>query len=376
MIYLDHNATTPVDPEVSDAVFSALKRNFGNPSSAHLPGRKAKEEIEHSRSLIADFLGCEPDEIFFTSGGTESNNLALLGTALAHKSGHIITSAIEHPSVLNTCRHLASNGFEVSYVNADQNGIAKIDEIKQSIKKDTFLLSIMHSNNETGVLQPVDEISELLKPHRITLHVDAAQTIGKMPYSVNVPSAAMTTIVPHKFYGPKGIGALHIRKGTKIKPILFGAGHETGLRPGTENVPGIIGFAKACEIAKRDMDLRVAHTIQLRDQLLKGLRSSFPEIKLNGHETNRLPNTINLSLPGISSFDLVEKLNNKVAVSAGSACHAGKQTPSAVLRNMGLSDADALSAVRFSVGKDNTESEIAEAVKTILGAIDELKGRS
>ncbi len=372
MIYLDNNATTPVDPEVSDAMFSCLKRDFGNPSSSHLLGKKAKEVIENSREIIANFLGCRRDEIYFTSGGTESNNLSLIGIALYHKKGHIITSAIEHPSVINTCLHLESLGFDVTYAPVDGEGIVKLDEVRQSIRKNTILISVMHSNNETGVIQPVEEISALAKEHGITFHVDAAQSIGKMHFSLAGSPVDLMTVVSHKFYGPKGIGALYVKNGTNLKPILFGAGHEMGLRPGTENVSGIAGLGKACEIAKRDIKLRVSHTTHLRDMLFNSLRSNIPDIKLNGHETKRLPNTLNIRIPGLTSIDLVENIKDQVAASTGSACHSGKQSPSSVLKNMGLSDAEALSSIRLSVGKDNTEEEIKKAVETITNAVNEM----
>lgn len=373
MIYLDNNATTPVDPEVSDAMFSSLKRDFGNPSSIHLTGCKAKEVIENSRSNIADFLGCKAEDIYFTSGGTESNNLALIGAALSCKKGHIITSVIEHPSIINTCRHIESLGFEVTYAPVDSEGIVNINEIKNAIKKNTILITIMHSNNETGVLQPVEDIGKLSKEHGITFHIDAAQSIGKMNFSLTDSLLDMMTVVPHKFYGPKGIGALYIKNGVNLKPILFGANHEKGLRPGTENVSGIMGFGKACAIAKRDIKLRVSHTTELRDLLLNALKSQIVEIKLNGHATSRLPNTLNICIPNIISYELVDKIKEQVAISTGSACHSGKHTPSGVLKSMGLSDKEALSSVRLSVGKDNTEEEIQQAVEIIVNAVKELQ---
>jgi cysteine desulfurase len=373
MIYLDHNATTPVDPEVSDAVASSLKRDFGNPSSSHLAGRKAKEVVENAREAIANFLGCSHEEICFTSGGTESNNFAILGLALHNKKGHIVTSAIEHPSVLNPCRHLESLGFEVTYVPVDGDGVVRLDDLGHSVKANTFLISIMHSNNETGVLQPVEEIGDIAKKHGITFHVDAAQSVGKMPFTLADSAIDLLTVVSHKFYGPKGIGALYIRKGIALKPLLFGAGHEMGLRPGTENVPGIVGLAKACQIAKRDIRLRVSHAVQLRDMLFNDLSSALPDILLNGHKTKRLPNTLNIRIPGVPANELVEMIKDQVAASTGSACHAGRQTPSAVLKGMGLSDEEALTSLRLSVGADNTEEELKKAVEIIVRAVTELR---
>lgn len=373
MIYIDNNATTPVDPEVSDAVFSSLKRDFGNPSSSHLAGKKARETVETARRDVADFLGCGADEVYFTSGGTESNNLAIIGSALYHKKGHVITSSIEHPSVLNACRHLETLGFEVTYAGVDRDGIVDVQEIKRSLRKDTFLISIMHANNETGVIQPVEEIGAIAKAHGAAFHMDSAQSVGKMQFSLAAVHADFMTIAAHKFYGPKGVGALYVRSGAHLLPLLFGAGHEKGLRPGTENVAGIAGLGKACRIGKNDIKLRVAHTLKLRDILLDNLRRVIPGLTLNGHKTLRLPNTANITIPGISSYELVEKIKEEVAVSTGSACHSGMQTPSSVLKNMGLSDEAALSSVRLSVGKDNTEEEIVTAAGIIAGAAEELR---
>jgi cysteine desulfurase len=373
MIYLDSNATTPVDPEVYDAVFSSLKRDIGNPSSSHLAGQKAKETVESARRDVADFLSCGAEEICFTSGGTEANNLALIGTALAHGKGHIITSAIEHPSVLLTCRHLESLGFEVTYTPVDAEGLVGVEDVERAIRKDTFLVSVMHANNETGVLQPIEEIGEVVKKSGIAFHVDAAQSIGKTPFSLADATIDFMTVVGHKFYGPKGIGALCIMRNSPLKPILFGGNHEKGMRPGTENVAGIAGFGKACQIAKRDIGLRVSHTLRLRELLFESLKSLIPGICLNGHESLRLPNTLNLRIPGVSSHLLAERLRQDVALSTGSACHSGETTPSRVLINMGLSEEEALSSVRLSVGKDNTEEEIRTAASLIAAAAGALR---
>ena len=373
MIYLDNNATTPVDPEVSDAIFSSLRRDFANPSSSHGPGRRAREVIENCRVRIAGFLGAGPSEIVFTSGGTESNNLAILGTALFYRRGHIITSSIEHPSVINTCRHLKDMGFGVTYLPVDGDGIVNPDDLRKSIREDTILISVMHANNETGVLQPVDEIRSVAKGHGVTFHSDAAQSVGKMHFYQSSPPADMMTVVAHKFYGPKGVGALYVKAGTKINPLFFGAGHEKGLRPGTENVAGIVGLEKACLLTERDLGLRVSHTSRLRDTLLEGLMSEIPGLVLNGHRTRRLPNTVNVRISGIYSDVLIEKIAGEVAISAGSACHSGKHNPSAVLKQMGLSDEESLSSVRLSLGKDNTEEEIREAVSVISEAVRELR---
>lgn len=375
MIYLDHNATTPLDEEVKEAMADAF-RIFGNPSSSHRPGRDAKALIEDSRRQVADLIGAEPVEIIFTSGGTESNNLAVIGIAYKHRRGHVITSVIEHPSVLNPVKWLEHQGFEATYLPVDSNGQVCPDDIRRAVKKDTILITIMHSNNETGVLQPIQEIGRIARECNITFHSDAAQSVGKIAVRIPELMLDMLTIVSHKFYGPKGIGALYIKSQeisepkTHIPyPIMFGAGHEMGVRPGTENTIAIAGLGKSCEIALRDMPLRYGHAVKLRDKLFSLLDSKL-DIMLNGHRTMRLPNTLNISIKSaekkekaasIFSGDIIEELKERVAISAGSACHAGIRNPSPVLKAMGVSDADALSSIRLSVGKDNTEGEIESA---------------
>ena len=369
MIYLDHNASTPVDPEVADAVHSALRLNFGNPSSAHSAGVRAKAAVEKARAEVAGCIGASPEEIFFTSGGTESNNLAILGAALQKGKGHIITSVIEHPSVMNPCRYLEKNGFAVTYVSVDKEGRLAAEEVRKAVRKDTILITIMHANNETGVLQPVEELGALAGERGIVFHTDAAQSVGKIPVDVAKLRVDMLTIASHKFYGPKGVGALFVRNGVHLKPILFGAGHEKGLRPGTENVPGIVGLGKTCEMTRLFLRERTAHVKKLTDMLFTGLRERLEDIRINGSQTLRLPNTLNICIPGVDSTDLLEKIKNEVAATAGSACHSGQRTPSAVLMAMGMPEADALSSVRLSTGKDNTEEEIKEAIEIIASAV-------
>ncbi len=369
MIYLDNNASTPVDPEVADAVHSALRLNFGNPSSAHSAGVRAKAAVEKARAEVAGCIGASPEEIFFTSGGTESNNLAILGAALQKGKGHIITSVIEHPSVMNPCRYLEKNGFAVTYVSVDSEGRLAVEEVRKALRKETILITIMHANNETGVLQPVEEIGSLAGERDIVFHTDAAQSVGKIPVDVAKLKVDMLAIASHKFYGPKGVGALFVRNGVHLKPLLFGAGHEKGLRPGTENVPGIVGLGKTCEMTRLFLRERAAHVKKLTDMLFTGLRERLEDIRTNGSQTLRLPNTLNICIPGVDSTDLLEKIKNEVAATAGSACHSGQRTPSAVLMAMGVSEADALSSVRLSTGKDNTEEEIKEAIEIIASAV-------
>ena len=376
MIYLDNNASTPVDPEVSDAIFSSLRRDYGNPSSAHDLGRRAHDRLESYRDVVADFIGCTPAEIIFTSGGTESNNLAILGLARFRGKGHIITSAIEHPSVSNVCDYLQRHGFSISRIGTDRVGVIDLDALQKAVSGETFLISVMHANNETGVIQPVGEIARIAGDHGIVFHCDAAQTVGKIPFSLKGSGIGMLTLASHKFYGPKGIGALCLDKGIALSPLLFGAGHERGLRPGTENLAGISGLAAACRIAGRDIKLRVAHTARLSALLLDELKASVPGVRLNGHETLRLPNTLNILIPGVPADALIERLGLQVALSAGSACHAGSRTPSAVLTGMGLTNDMALSSVRISIGKDNTEEEIREAAAYIAAAARDIRKKS
>ncbi|GAB4405910.1 MAG: cysteine desulfurase family protein [Thermodesulfovibrionales bacterium] len=369
MIYLDNNASTPVDPEVVDAIYSTLKTNFGNPSSSHDMGLRARASVEKAREQVAELIGSLPEDISFTSGGTESNNLAIIGTAQRHGKGHIITSVIEHPSVMNPCRYLEGRGFDVTYVNVDRYGRVIIEDIERAIRKETILITVMHANNETGVLQPVEEIGVIARERGITFHTDAAQTLGKIPVNIRTLNVDMMTIASHKFYGPKGIGALYIRKGLDVVPILYGAGHEKGLRPGTENVPGIVGMGRACELARIYVKDRVSHAKKLTNMLYSSLKEKIEGIRLNGHETMRLPNTLNIHIPGVDSSELLERIKDRVAASSGSACHAGQRKPSSVLTAMGLSDTDALSSIRLSTGKDNTEGEIREAVEVIVKAV-------
>lgn len=367
MIYLDNNATTPIDREVKDAMIKAFKF-FGNPSSSHKIGYEAKALIEKARKDVSSLINCEPSEVFFTSGGTESNNIAILGTAYKFKRGHIITSVIEHPSVLNPLKWLQSKGFDVTYLPVDKDCIVNPEDVRRAIRKDTILITIMHSNNETGVLQPISEIGSIAKEFDITFHTDAAQSVGKISIDVSELKVDMLTIVSHKFYGPKGIGALYANIKKLPSPIFFGAGHEGGLRPGTENIIGISGIGKASEIALRDITERENYSRKLRDKLYFLIKNSV-DLRLNGHSDKRLPNTLNISIKKVNANELLEKLKNDIAISSGAACHSGTCKPSYVLKAMGLSDEEALSSIRLSVGKDNTPEEIEIAADKIIGAI-------
>lgn len=363
MIYLDYNATTPLDPRVKEEIIKSFEE-FGNPSSSHIAGKRAREIIESARAKVANLIDAEPEEIIFTSGGTESNNLAIFGRALCFNSGHVITSSIEHPSVLNPCRQLARMGYDVTFLPVNSNGFVDPDDVKKAIRKDTILVTIMHSNNETGVIQPIKEIAEILKERQIPFHTDCAQSIGKVRVSVKEIPVTMLTLAGHKFYAPKGIGALYIRKDFFIKPLLFGASHEKGLRPGTENTPYIAGLGKSAEIIHEEFDEITEHLNQVTELLLKGLLE-IPDIKLNGAKAPRLPNTINISIKGIEATEFVKKLSDRVAISAGSACHAGIRKPSHVLLSMGVSSEEALSSIRISTGKFTTFEEVNSAIEII-----------
>lgn len=367
-LYLDNNATTPLASEVVGAMSECIRANFGNPSSSHLYGKMARNAVEHARKQVAALINAKPDEIIFTSGGTEANNIAILGTALRYKSGHIISSCIEHPSVMNPLKHLESLGFKVTYLPVDKYGLIDAAAVEKNLRRDTLLITIMHSNNETGTVQPVAGIGRIAAEKNILFHCDAAQSVGKVPVDAKRLNVDLLTIVSHKFYGPKGTGALYIKEGTVLYPITYGASHEKKLRPGTENVCSIAGFGKASELAKKEIRKRVSSMKYLSRIFYDELRKNIPGIKLNGHLTKRLTNTLNLSFPDVQGALLLDKLSKEIAASTGSACHEGRQTPSSVLKAMGLSNTAALSAIRFSFGINTSEAQIRKAAKAIVGA--------
>jgi cysteine desulfurase len=363
-IYLDHNATTPVAAEVLSAMLPYLERHFGNPSSSHAYGAPAREAVERARAQVAELLGCEPESIVFTAGGSEANNLAIKGVTVdGRRDGeHIITTAIEHPAVLNACRYLERrHGYRLTIVPVDQSGLVDPDDIRSAITPSTVLISVMHANNEVGTLQPIQAIATLARERGIAMHTDAAQSVGKVWATVDELEVDLLSLAGHKLYAPKGIGALYVRPGTQLEPLIHGADHERGLRAGTENVPYIVALGTACILARERLlsgaDIAVH---RLRDRLHAKLEDSVPALALNGHHERRLPNTLNVSFPNLDGEELLARAH-AVAASTGSACHSGRTEPSTVLTAMGIGRARALGAVRLSLGYDTTEADVDTA---------------
>lgn len=365
MIYLDYNATTPIDKNVAEAMIPYIYGNYGNPSSNHELGTTAKKAIEKARVQVAKLINCSPEEIIFTSGGSESNNMVIKGVAHAFKDkgNHIITSQVEHPAVLNPCNFLEKIGYEISYLKVDKFGIVNISDLERLITDKTILVTVMHSNNETGTLQPIEEISKICKKNNVLLHTDASQSLGKVPVDVTKLGVDFLTIAGHKLYAPKGIGALYIKKGIDIEPLIHGAGHESGRRAGTENIIFDVALGKACEIAKNE--LKNNEIKLLTNYFYSKLKEKFGErIQLNGHPENKLPNTLNISFLGLNGHEVLDKLNNILA-STGSACHSGNTSISPVLKAMGVSEEVGHGAVRFSLGRYTTKDEIDSVINEI-----------
>lgn len=379
-VYLDNNATTPIHPEVFEAMVPYFKDHFGNPSSAHQFGRNVKVETDEAREKVAELLNASSSEIIFCSGGSESDNMAIKGVAFANLNckKHIITSQIEHPAVLNTCRLLEKIGFEVTYVKADQYGMVDPEEIQEAINENTILISIQHSNNEVGTIQPIIEIGKIAKENNVLFHTDAVQSFGKIPLDIKDLNVDFLSISGHKLNGPKGIGALYIKKGTpKLFPIISGGHHERNRRAGTENVPGIIGFGNACEIAKNEMELKSKHLEGLRDSLYQRLKSSIPKITLNGHLTKRLPTTLNIGIEGVEGESIMINLDLKgIAVSTGSACSSGSLEPSHVLTSMGIPREKIHGSIRFSFGRGNTEDDVDYVAEILPPIVKKIRGMS
>lgn len=376
-IYLDYNGTTPHHPEVIAAMRPFLERDFGNPSSNHWYGIAPKRAVTKARTQVAALLNCDPREIVFTSGGTESNNYAIIGTAIANRDrgDHLITCMVEHPAVLEVCRNLEDRGFEVTYLPVDEFGMVSPADVKQAITPRTTLITIMHANNEVGTVEPIQEISAIAGNAGIAFHTDAAQSVGKIPTDVQSLGVDFLSVAGHKLYAPKGIGALYIRDGLQLEKFMLGAGQEMEKRAGTENVLEIVGLGSACEIAARDLEQNSLHLLRMRDLLHEGLRQRLPQdMKLNGHPDARLPNTLSLSFKGLEANRILEEIGLDVAASPGAACHSDAVTVSHVLEAMRIPLEWAKGTLRFSTGRMTTEEEIGRAVEVVASAVKRLNG--
>ena len=376
-IYLDYNATTPVAPEVLDAMLPWLRGEFGNPSSAHPYGRRAAQAVAAARRQVAELIGAQDQEIVFTGCATEANNLALLGVALAlgTKKRHLVVSAIEHPAVMAPALHLRDQGWALTVLPVDGFGRVSIDQLADALRSETALVSVMHANNEVGTVQPIHEIALTARERGILLHTDAAQSAGKLPLTVDELGVDLLTLAGHKFYAPKGVGALYVRAGTPIRSVLHGAEQERGLRPGTENVAAIVGLGAAAALAKAALPAVSAHLRALRNRLHEQLVAAIPGLRLNGHPDHRLPNTLHVSFPGVSGRALLGEAAEVVAASVGSACHSEHDAVSGVLAAMGADAAQAAGAVRLSVGRMTTAEEVERAATGLIAAWQRLRSR-
>jgi cysteine desulfurase len=384
-IYLDHNATTPVEPAVLDAMLPYFSANFGNAASIHTPGQRARSAVETAREQVASLIGARPQEIVFTSGGTESDNHAIFGIvrSAAGASKHIITTQIEHEAVLNTCQALEKDGgtvaggrnaIEVTYLPVDSNGLVDPESVREAIRPQTAVITIMHANNELGTVQPLEQIGKIAAQNDIFFHTDAVQSAGKIPLDVNALAVDLLAISGHKFYAPKGIGALYIRGGTRLRQLLYGGHHQRGFRPGTENVPGIVGLGKAAELAGLTLHEDARRVSALRDELERELLARIPQSRPNASRAPRTPNTANITFPGIEGEALVIALDLKgLACSTGAACSSGAIEPSHVLTAVGLLPEDARASIRFSLGRHTTAQEIAAAIEIVPSAVAQLR---
>ena len=378
-IYFDHSATTPVDPQVVEAMVSFMSEKFGNASSIHSFGREAKVALEDARESIADFCGAHANEIYFTSGGTEADNMAILGVArqLGEQEKHVITSKIEHHAVLHTCEYLEKQGFDVTYLKPDKFGEIHADKIAEAIRDDTILITIMHANNEVGTINSIENIGEIAREQGVLFHIDAVQTFGKLPINLSNLNVDLLSMSGHKIYGPKGVGALYVRKGVKLQQIAFGGAHERNKRPGTENVPGIIGLAKAVEVCKNSMAEEEKRIGNLRDLLFQKLIKKIPQVYLNGHPDHRLAGLLNLSFQSIEGEALLLSLDLKgVAGSSGSACTSGSVDSSHVLSAMGVKPELAQSSIRFSLGRNNTIEDVEYTAEILPEIVERLRQMS
>jgi cysteine desulfurase len=373
-VYLDHNASTPVHPDVVAEMLPYFGQVFGNPSSIHGFGREAREAVDAARDRVAAFLRARPDEIVFTSGGTESDNFGVKGLAWARGRGHVITSKIEHHAVLRTCQTLEAQGFTVTYLPVDAHGMIDPDDVRRAMRPDTIAISIMHANSEVGTIQPVRAIGAIAREHGVPFHVDAVQTFGKVPIDVDAFNIDLLSFSGHKIYGPKGVAGLYIRKGTKMVSVQHGGEHERRRRAGTENVPGIVGLGKAVEVRGRDMKEEATRLTGLRDRLWEGIRARVPDVRLNGHPTERVPGTANICYRNVESESIVLGLDLKgIAVSAGSACTSGSVEPSYVLVAMGVPLEWAMGAVRSSLGRSTTAEDVDYVVASVEPIVRKLR---
>jgi cysteine desulfurase len=364
-VYLDYNATTPLLPEIVDAMLPYLREHFGNPSSGHVYGRRAHDAIERARGDVAALIGCDAAEIIFTSGGTEANNLAIRGTTACSPRRRVVTSAVEHPATARPVTWLERQGWDIVRVGVDAGGRVRVRELDTATTDATALVTIMHSNNETGVLQPIREAARLAHRAGAYVHTDAAQSVGKVPIDVRSIDIDLLSIAGHKLYAPKGIGALYVRHGAVLEPLILGAGHERGLRPGTENVASIVGLGRACVIARSDLNDESGRVRTLRDRLWSHLAEAIPGIALNGQVEDRLPNTLNVRFPRVSGTALLAA-TPEIAASTGSACHEGGETASGVLLAMGIPAVEALGSVRLTLGRATTSDEVDRAAEAVV----------
>jgi cysteine desulfurase len=381
-VYLDYNATTPVEPQVLDAMLPYFSADFANASSIHTPGQRARAAVEIAREQVAALIGARPQEIVFTSGGTESDNHAIFGVAQAFLAAqlthpHIITTAIEHEAVLNACQAAEKQAVSVTYLPVDREGLLDPESVRSAMRPDTVLITVMQANNELGTVQPLEEIGRIAKEYKVYFHTDAVQSAGKIPINVNQLNMHLLSLSGHKLYAPKGVGALYVRGGTRLRQLLYGGHHQRGFRPGTENVAGIVGLGKAAEIARSSLADEAKQVSTLRDRLEQGLLARVPQIRVNGGRAPRTPNTTNIMFPGIEGEALVIALDLKgLACSVGAACSSGAVEPSHVLTAMGLSQQQAKSSLRFSLGRHTTESEIAMALNVVPAAVAQLRALS
>ena len=378
-IYMDHAATTYVKPEVLDAMTPYFTEHFGNPSSIHSFARETKKAIDHAREQVANAIGATQSEIFFTSGATESENWALRGMAYQHKNkgNHIITTAIEHHAILHTCQALEKQGFEVTYLEVDENGLVTPEQVKNAITDKTILVSVMFANNEIGTIEPIEQIGAVCKEKGVVFHTDAVQAFGAVPIDVNKMNIDLLSITGHKLYGPKGTGALYIRKGVILKNLIEGGAQERGKRPGTENIAGIVGLGKAAELANEHMEENAARLAALRDQLIDGILQQIPETRLNGHRTKRLPNNVNICFRYIEGESLLLLLDRAgIAASSGSACTSGSLDPSHVLLAIGLPHEIAHGSLRLTLGACTTEEDVLYTIETLKTIVERLRQMS